>query len=147
MYVIYIKKWQKQKEKERELKWDPTSRWRGEWNTLFSHSTRFKNFEEKSKETMSANGRLGALQMVSSRLGALQMVLELDSGWCASKKTEFRRGVDTRWVMCQQGDWASKRGGHETMCQQRRWALKGVDWGRVPHRLDKGTSTDEDTGP
>ena len=32
------------------------------------------------------------------------------------------------------------------MCQQRRWALKGVDWG-VPHRLDKGTSANEDAGP
>ena len=37
-------------------------------------------------------------------------------------------------------------GGHKAVCQQERWALKGVDW-EVPHRLEKGTSDSENTGP
>ena len=37
-------------------------------------------------------------------------------------------------------------GGHEAVCQQGRWATKGVNWG-VPHRLEKGTSANENAGP
>ena len=33
------------------------------------------------------------------------------------------------------------------MCQQGRWALKGVDWGGIPHRLEKGMSASKDAGP
>ena len=39
-----------------------------------------------------------------------------------------------------------REAGHEIVCQQEHWVLKGVDWG-VPHRLEKGTSVSEDTGP
>ena len=40
---------------------------------------------------------------------------------------------------------SSKGGEHEAKCQQGRWALKGVDLVGGPHRLEKGTSANEDT--
>ena len=36
-------------------------------------------------------------------------------------------------------------GGHEAVCQQGRWAPEGCGLG-VPHRLEKGTSVNENVG-
>ena len=84
---------------------------------------RFRNLEGKpekksSKRTISA----------SSEFGSLQMVSEPGTGRYASKEAEPQRG----WT----------RGG----VLARTLGLKG-GWIGVPHRLEKETSANKDTGP
>ena len=57
------------------------------------------------------------------------MVSEPNTRRCVSKEVELRRGVDKRRCV-------SKDAGPQ----------RGVDWG-VPHRLEKGTSANENVGP
>ena len=50
------------------------------------------------------------------------MVSEPDTGGCASKEVEPRRGMDTR--QCASEEVSFERGRHKAVCQQRRWTLK-----------------------
>ena len=104
--------------------WDPTSV--GEeneaffvrvWKPLPSRRV-LKTLRESPKRTISA----------SSGLGPLQIVSEPDTGRCANKEAEPRRGVDMRRCACKDaGPW------------------RGMDRG-VSHWLEKGTSVSENIG-
>ena len=120
--------------------------WGGERSILYKSvetspsQTHFKNLEgkperESPKRTISANGGLGLLQLVS----------EPDTGRCASKEAKPQRGSEHEAV-CQQRRWASKEGGlggptsigEGNECQRGRWTPKGVDC-EIPHRLGRRT--------
>ena len=81
---------------------------------------RFKNFEGKPKETISATGGFGTLQIVS----------EPNTERCASEEADPRRGLDTR--RCASKDAGPKRGwigdptsiGERNKCQRGCWASK-----------------------
>jgi len=65
----------------------------------------------------------------SSRLGLLQIVSEPNTERCASEEADPQKEVDMR--RCVNKDAGPRR---------------VVDWG-VPHRLEKRTSINEDSGP